>query len=95
MADIITGTFSADGDSVEFIARRFVVYLGTDSAEDFGGGTVEFKSKVHDAFDYTTDATTYTATDIIKQDNGLIGAKFKLTLTGATSPDIDYSILYE
>lgn len=95
MAKTITGTFSADGDSEEFVATRFTIHLGTDSAEDFGSGTVELKSKRDDQLDWTTDSTTYTATDIIKQDADLLGAKFKLTLTGSTSPDIDYSITYE
>ena len=87
--------FSANGDSPEFVARKFVIHLGTDTNEAFGGGTVEVKSKGNDQLDWTTDATTYTATDIIKQDADFMGSKFKITLTGATSPNIDYSITYE
>jgi hypothetical protein len=77
------------------VASKFVIHLGTDTRQNFGGGTVTIKSKRNDQLDWTSDSTTSTATDIIKQDAGFIGARFKLTLSGATSPNIDYSITYE
>ena len=95
MATIITGNFGANGDSEEFVASNFVIHLGTDTNSTFGGGTVTIKSKRNDQLDWTSDSTTYTSMDIIKPNSDFMGAKFKLTLSGSTSPNLDYSITYE
>ena len=94
MSESIQGNFAADGDSTEFVAKQFTVLLGTDTNEDFGGGTVEVKYKQIDQLDWTTDETTYIATAAFTSIEFVSGMQCKLTLTGATSPNLDYSIVY-
>lgn len=95
MGSLITGNFSADGDSEEFVATKFLITLGTDTNDNFNNGTVELKVKLNDQLDWTTDSTTFTSADVFKQDGYLTGARFKLTMTGSTSPNVDYAIKYE
>lgn len=95
MGQMITGNFSADGSSEEFVADRFLILLGTDTNADFGGGTVSVKFKKNDQLDWTADGTTYTSMDAIKQDAAFMGAKIKIELEGATSPNLDYTITYD
>lgn len=95
MAKTITGNFAANGDSVEFVATRYVIRLGTDTNQNFGGGTVTLKTKNDPQLDWTSHQTTYTATAVITQPDNYIGGRHKLTLASATSPDLDYSITYE
>lgn len=95
MSRIIQGTFSADGDSVDFVANKFTALIGNDSAEDFGSGTVQIKYKQDDQLDWTTDPTSYNATATVTSDDFLLGVRVKLTMTGSTNPDVDYSIKYE
>ena len=91
----ITGNFSADGSSEEFVADRFLILLGTDTNANFGGGTVSVKLKKNDQLDWTADSKTYTSMDAIKQDGDFMGAKIKLQLSGSTSPNLDYTITYD
>lgn len=94
MSELITGNFSANGDSEEFVASSFTLLLGTDTNEAFGSGTVEIKYKQNDQLDWSTDPDTYTASTVKTSESYVGGLKCKITLTGATSPNIDYSIRY-
>lgn len=95
MTDVLTGNFSANGDSETFVARKFTVLLGTDTNKTFGGGTVSVKYKQNDQLDWTTDDTTYADATTFTSEEFVGGLKCKLTLSGATTPNIDYSIRYE
>jgi hypothetical protein len=90
----VKGNFAANGDSVDFDSPKITVLLGhtTGSKNDFGGGTVtlyvSYNSVDWTAVDTYTAETAFTTVEY----NG--GARFKLTLSGSTSPDLSYVVVY-
>lgn len=94
MANIISGNFAANGSSDEFTANSITVCLGNDTNANFGGGTISLKVKQDDKLDWTVDST-YTATGTVNTIVYAGGLKAKIELTGATTPNLDYSIKYE
>lgn len=95
MSNLIKGTFAADGDTEVFVAKRFTILLGTTSGNDYGSGTVTLYLKQADDFDWTADSTYTTGNNVLTTIDYVGGIKAKLTLSGSTSPDLDYSIKYE
>lgn len=95
MATLIKGNFSEDGDSEVFVASRFTFCIGSDSGEDYGGGTATIYIKHAEdlgwteAESYTTGSSVATSVDYVG------GVIVKLNLSGSTSPDLDYSVKYE
>lgn len=87
----IYGNFDANGNSDTFVATGVDIVIGNDSS-DFGGGTVKIQVKLNDQADWTTDSE-YTAQGVYTTLNQH-GLKFRLNLSGATSPDIDYAVQY-
>lgn len=94
MPDILRGTFVADGDSAALHpVSRFTVLAGSDGGTDFGGGTLSIEVS-YDGVLYTT-AHSFTEEGVKTSNEYVPGVYLKLTLSGATSPDLDYSIKYE
>lgn len=93
MTQQIQGTFAADGSSEVVTAGRFTVLAGSDGGADFGGGTLTVEIS-HDGVLYTT-AYSFTEEGAQTSVDYVGGVNLKLTLAGATSPDLDYSIKYE
>lgn len=87
----IFGNFDDNGNSEEFSATKVDIVIGNESST-FGGGTVKIQSKINDQVDWTTDSS-YTDQGVYTTLNQG-GLKFRLNLSGATSPDIDYAIQY-
>lgn len=94
MAETITGNFAANGDSDEFVFDRATFLLGTVTNGNFGGGTVTFYVRHNDQLDWTADST-YTASGTKTTEEIAGGMRGKLTLSGATSPNLDYTIKYD
>jgi len=94
MADVIKGNFAADGSSDTVVATKLTVLVGNSSATNFGGGTVTIEAEYGDSGEFTS---IYSFTEEGAQTTNEFagGARFKLTLAGATSPDLDYTIAYE
>lgn len=87
----IYGTFTADGSSAELTAQRLDFCVG-DSSSDFGGGTVTLEVKQNDQFGWTP-AQTFTEASADTTINAK-GFKYRLTLSGATAPSINYSLVW-
>lgn len=91
MSAYIAGTFSADGNSNEIILeKKGMVFCGSTAAQAYGGGviTVQFKDPSgvwHDSVN-TIDEANVLSIDVA------IPTPVRLSLAGATSPDIDYVI---
>lgn len=89
---MITGTFTANGNSASInLPNGGVLFLGSASATDFGGGTVTLQVMGPDSQWYSS-ADTYTAGDV---DNITFNAPsaVRLSLASSTSPDLDYAIV--
>ena len=93
MTKIITGNFAADGSSEEFLATKLTYCAGDTTATDFGGGTLTLEVS-QTGENFTTD-NAITAEGVYTSIDYAGGMKCKLTLAGATSPDLNYSIKYE
>jgi hypothetical protein len=92
---VLSGNFSADGSSE--IIKGFQsarIDIGTDTNENFGGGTLNVKVRSSDTVDWTTvEGFTASASKVIEDSIGSI--QLKIELEGATDPDLDYSIVYK
>lgn len=86
----IYGNFDANGNSEEFVATGVDIVIGNESSTF--SGTVKVQSKINDQAGWTTDSS-YTEQGVFTTLNQH-GLKFRLNLSGATSPDIDYAIQY-
>ena len=99
MANIIKGTFTGNGDSEEFTASEFTFTLGNTASADYGDGTVTVYAKQADENAYTI-VDQYTTTSgvsgqVVKSTEKYAGGlKSKLTLSGATDPNLPYTIKY-
>lgn len=86
------GTFTADGSSPEHI---FPGGDGTVQADgDFGGGTLTLEVSSDEGTTYTSGGTTVqlTAEGLFNFTLPSDGLRVRLTLSGATAPDIDWWI---
>lgn len=93
MANIINGTFAADGSTSPVVVRRFTVLAGSDGGTNFGSGTLAVEVS-HDGVLYTT-AYSFTEEGVQTSVDFTGGVLVKLTLSGSTTPDLDYSMKYE
>lgn len=97
MANLVQGTFSADGSTVTAVAKKFTILAGSDGGTgygtNFGGGTLNVECS-HDGTRFTT-VDSFTAEGAKTSIEYVGGCVLKLTLTGSTSPDLFYSIKYE
>lgn len=94
MATLLNATLTADGDTdtFELTDAGATVFLGDSDGSDFGGGTITVKyAPIGDA-NFTSDATTYTAMDTFNLDPKGGVMQCKLTLSGATSPDLNIKV---
>lgn len=94
MAKVEKGNFAANGDSVIVVASRATFLVGNSSASDFGSGSVTVEAEYGDSGEFTT-IYTFTEEGSTTTEEFVGGIRFKLTLTGSTSPDLDYTIAYE
>ena len=88
----VSGTFAADGDSTSILVKeRATLFVGGDGGLDFGGGDVTAEVKGPDGQWYSLgDVMT---TRDVKGLELLMPGEIRLSLSGATDPDLDYSIL--
>ena len=87
----IRGTFAADGNSADAqIQQGGIIYVGSSTGESFGGGTVTVYLKAADG-NYYASQITATASDVFEI-KPPVPTTLRLTLAGATAPDLDYVI---
>jgi hypothetical protein len=91
MNKAVSGTFSANGSSNPAqIIHGGVVFVGSAASKNFGSGTVTVEVQAVDGQWYPS-SQALTAADVLEvvfQEPSVI----RLTLTGSTTPDIDYVI---
>ena len=93
MAELVNGNFAADGSTVAVKAGKFTILMGDATATNFGGGTVTAEVS-HDGVLFTT-AHSFTEEGVQASVDYTGGVVIKLTLTGSTSPALNYSMKYE
>jgi hypothetical protein len=87
--------FDADGDSIVFKAKSFIISVGDSGAQDYGSGTVTLYTRIlDDTWKPVPDGTFTTGVNIKTSSAGLPAAEYKLTLFGSTDPDLNYTINY-
>jgi len=83
---IDTVKFSGNGDSRVFECSAVDLFLGTENHQDFGDGTLTFNIRCNPNHEWCP------AEEIsqkgFKTSTSANGFEFKLTLSGATSPDL-------
>ena len=87
-----TGTLTADGSTKPFITKGSGTHLALDGS--FGGGTVAVQK--HTVSGWVSlynegTAETFAADDDVLYNTGQ-GLKLRLTLSGATSPSLDWML---
>ena len=83
---IETIKFSDNGDSQTLQCRAVDLYIGTENHLEFGGGTLTFYARCNPNHEWCP-AEGITASGFRKTES-VNGFEFKLTLSGATSPDL-------
>lgn len=94
MTNVISGNFAADGssDTVKGF-KKARIDIGTDTNKNFSGGTLNVKIRASESADWTTiEGFTTSNSKIIKDSVG--SAQLKVQLEGATTPDLDYTIVW-
>jgi hypothetical protein len=94
MSNIISGNFTADGSSeIAKGVKAARIDIGTDTNENFGGGTLNIKVRASETSDWTThESITESVSKIIEDTIG--SAQLKVELEGATDPNLDYTIVW-
>lgn len=87
----ISGNFADNGSSspVE-ITKRGIAFIGSTGGTTFGSGTVVVQLQAPNG-DWCTSSQSATSSDVLAIDVQL-PTNVRLTLIGATAPDIDYAI---
>lgn len=87
----VSGTFADNGSSspVEIVSRG-IAFIGSSGGTTFGSGTVTVQLQAPNG-DWCSSSQVATASDVLAIDVQL-PTNVRLTLTGATGPDIDYAI---
>ena len=84
----VSGTFTTNSNSADAqIQKGGLIYIGSTGGESFGGGTVTIYIKGVDG-NYYASQEVATASDVFEF-RPPVPATIRLTLAGATSPDID------
>lgn len=87
----VRGTFAADGSSAECnVKAGAVVMVGGSGGSTFGGGTVTIQFQGSDSAWYDSQEV-FTSANVLRIDTP-VPCNIRLTLAGATSPDLDYVI---
>lgn len=87
----ISGTFSADGNSSSIeVNRRAIAFIGSSGGTYFGSGTVTVQLQAPNG-DWCSSQQTASSSDVLAIDV-VIPTTVRLNLSGATTPDLDYSI---
>lgn len=87
----VSGTFTDNGDSSQVeVTARAIAFIGSSGGTNFGSGTVTVQL-MSPTGDWCSNQQTATASDVLSIDVG-IPTVVRLSLTGSTSPDIDYAI---
>lgn len=91
---LVNQTLSANGDTTVFSIPEggCVVLLGDSDGNDFGGGTVTL-NYIYSGTDYTSDKNTHTEMHVFAIKPELAGLQAKLTLSGASSPDLNIKVI--
>lgn len=91
MSNRISSNFSADGSSSVFVVEGDSFYV--HASGDFGGGLIEIEVLLGDGSTWQALEWHTYATDFSKRVELGDGMKARLTLSGSTSPDVDYEIV--
>lgn len=87
-----SGTFTANGSSVWLLVKTHPVHIAINGT--FGSGTVAVEQRIQGATSTVIDSGAAIA--ITTSDNSSYnfqqGDSIRLTLSGSTSPDLDYKI---
>jgi len=94
MSKVVKGNLSADGDSEIVVCTQATILVGNSSAGTFGGGTVTIEAEYGDEDKFTT-IHSFTEEGSQTTNDFVSGVRLKLTLAGASSPDLDYTIAYK
>jgi len=87
----VRGTFTTNTSSADAqIQEGGVIFIGGSGGSDFGGGTVTVYLKAVDGAYYASQMTTLTP-DVFEV-RPPVPTTIRLTLSGATAPDLDYVI---
>ena len=86
----IFGTLTANGNSEEFVASNVDFVIGDDSSTF--NGTVKIQVKMNSQNDWTTVKELTEAGSHTNVNH--FGLRFRLNLSGSTSPVINYAIKY-
>ena len=86
------GTFSADGSSDWFLVERHPVHIAINGT--FGSGTVAIEQEVQGVTSTVLDngTTIGVTSDDNSSYNFQQGDTIRLTLSGSTTPDLDYKL---
>jgi hypothetical protein len=88
----ISGRFTADGDSAAIaVGKSAQLFVGTPAATDFGGGDVFVRVQGPDGAWYVSDVVIEAATVAVYESP--VPSNIRLSLEGATSPELDYAIV--
>lgn len=92
MNESVYGTFSADGSSSSVnLKRGGVLFVGSTTAKDFGGGSVYLQAKGPDGQWYESgDAITAA---VVRALDFPVSTEVRVVLGSATAPDVDYAIV--
>lgn len=94
MAKLLEKTFAADGSTNVITTKDFIALVGTGGGTNFGSGTLTVEISVDSGVTYTT-VQSLTAEGIYQPSREYPGGvNVKLTLAGATSPDLDVKLYY-
>ena len=87
-----TGTFSANGSTGWFLVKEYPVHIAINGT--FGSGSVAIEQDLQGTTSTVLDNGT--AIGITANDNSMYnfqaGDTIRLTLSGATSPDLDWKV---
>lgn len=87
----ISGTFTGNGNSSSIeVNKRAIAFIGSSGGTTFGSGTVTIQLQAPNG-DWCDSQQTATASNVLAIDV-IIPTTVRLSLSGATSPDLDYAI---
>lgn len=92
MNESVYGNLDADGASSSLnLKRGGVLFVGSTTAKDFGGGSVSLQAKGPDGEWYESgDAIT---TAVVRALDFPVPTEVRIVLGSATGPDLDYAIV--
>lgn len=86
-------TLTSDGNTswYDLNDSGMTIFIGDSDGSNFGGGTlsIDYTADDGDNSIYSTDSTTYTATNVLNIKPEANGLKVRARLASSTSPDLN------